>query len=116
MGDGDTTRRTDTHKRHLNGSTAAWVAIGVTMALTLLNGVYVGGSLTAQVTRNKEDLQNLPTIIVPRLEVEAKLEGLENQVEAVDEKVEELKVQSAKETEQIIRRIERLDSSNRVYP
>lgn len=116
VGENDRTGRPSYPRPKTTENLVAWIAISVTLVLTLLSWVYVGGVLSAEVAQNTKTLDKLPLIIVPRREVEAKLESIETQVEVVDEKVEELKVQSVRQTEQILRQIERLSNSGRVIP
>ncbi len=99
-----------------NGRTQ-WLVIMLAL-LVPTAGVFVwGGTMSARIDAIAQDtrengvaLSTTPTIFVPRMELNAKLENIQLQVGAVKANVEELKEQSERQTAEIIRRIERIDT------
>ncbi len=85
-----------------------WVSVGLAFILALSGWAYSAGSLSMRVAQNTEKNSEQALLYVPRTEIDAKLENIQLQVESVKEDVGELKAQSAQQTEEIIRRIERL--------
>jgi len=91
----------------LNGK-AAWIAIAATVILAASNWAYTAGSLSIQVAQNTKGQDRLDALIVPRLEVDAKLKSLDDKVIVVQEQVKKLTEQSASQTKEIIRSIRSL--------
>jgi len=93
-----------------------WIGVFLALILGLSGWVYSAGSLSKQVAQNTKKNDEQTQLYVPRTEIDAKLENIQLQVEAVKEDVGELKEQSVRQTAEIIRRIERIDSPSRRVP
>jgi len=97
-----------------------WVGVASALVLALSGWVYSAGSLSTQVFQNIKDIEensevisSTPELFVPRNEISVKFRNLELQIEAVQISVDANAEQSERQTAEIIRRIERIDTPRR---
>lgn len=97
-----------------------WLPVVLALLVPTVYAVFLGGAmsnrmdvLAQDVEDNGEAISTTPNTFVPRNELDAKLENIQLQVGSVQANVEDLKEQSERQTAQILRRLERMDTPRR---
>jgi hypothetical protein len=93
------------------------LALAVPTIYAFVGIVLMKGQLNAQekdIRENSAAIDLTPRTYVPRTEIDAKLETIQVQIGSVQANVDGLKDQGERQTAEIIRRIERIDSPRRV--
>lgn len=97
------------------------LALSVPLGTLLGGGIFAWGIITNRVNVNAQDIEKngaalstIPSTFIPRGEVNALLETLDFKISTVQAQVLANSEQSERQTAEIIRRIERMDTSG--YP
>ncbi len=90
-----------------------WIGVAFALILAASGWVYSAGSLSAKVAQNTKINDEQTLRYVPRNEIDVKLENIELQVGSVQKSVDAYAAQSERQTQEIIRRIERLPQPRR---
>ncbi len=103
----------------INGK-SVWLPIVLALAVPTIYAVYLGGTMSNRLdvlaqaaAATQSELGDLDDSYVPRREIDLNLQTIQLQMEQVAGDVEELKEQSERQTQEIIRRIERIDTMGR---
>ncbi len=99
---------------------ALWLPIVLALLVPTIYAVFLGGTMSNRLdvlgqaeAATRAEFGDLDDSYVPRREIDLKLQTIQLQMEQVAGDVEELKEQSERQTAEIIRRIERLDTPRR---